>query len=110
MDALHVIEIKKLREKVTNILLTEGRVDEKYDLLVKEWHSTKNENVTLDKPNLNIYDQKFWWQCSKCNYEWQTTLYKRAIRGQGCPPCRGTNAAIVGYNDLLTTNPQLANE
>ncbi|WP_165497513.1 MULTISPECIES: zinc-ribbon domain-containing protein [Bacillus cereus group] len=101
---------KKLKEKVTNILLTEGRVDEKYDLLVKEWHSTKNEHVALDKPNLNIYDQKFWWQCSKCNYEWQTTVYKRAKRGQGCPPCRGTNAVIVGYNDLLTTNPQLVNE
>ncbi|USK82635.1 hypothetical protein LHV56_12475 [Peribacillus frigoritolerans] len=101
---------KKLREKVTNILLTEGRIDEKYALLVKEWHSTKNEDTTLDEPALNIYEKKFWWQCSVCHYEWQTTVSKRAIRGQGCPACRGKNAVIVGYNDLLTSNPQLAND
>ncbi|MCK2017951.1 zinc-ribbon domain-containing protein [Peribacillus frigoritolerans] len=101
---------KKLRKKVSNILLTEGRIDEKYALLVKEFHSTKNEDITLDEPTLNIYEKKLWWQCSKCHFEWQTTVYKRVKRGQGCPACRGKNAVIVGYNDLLTANPQLANE
>lgn len=108
-DCPACIKDKRIREKVTNVLLTNGRIDEKYILLVKEWDSFKNEDTTLDQPNLNVYEKKFWWKCSKCYYEWQTTVYKRAIRGQGCPACRGKNA-IVGHNDLLTTNPQLANE
>lgn len=104
------IRDKRLKEKVTNILLTDGRIDEKYSLLVKEWHFFKNEDTTLDQPNLNIYEKKFWWQCSDCQFEWQTTVYNRAIRGQGCPACRGKNTIYVGHNDLLTTNPQLAKE
>ncbi|GAE37610.1 zinc-ribbon domain-containing protein [Halalkalibacter akibai] len=101
---------KKLKEKVSNILLDQGKIDKKFALLVKEWHSIRNGDVKLDEPFLKSYDQKFWWQCSKCQYEWETTLYKRAKRGQGCPACNSKNTVIIGYNDLQTTNPQLANE
>lgn len=37
-------------------------------------------------------------------------MYKRAIRGQGCPACRSKNTVYAGHNDLQTTNPKHAKE
>ena len=54
--------------------------------LAKEWHPTKNGNLTP-------YDvtpgsgQKVWWKCSK-GHEWQTAIRNRARRGDGCLKCR----------------------
>ncbi len=78
-----------------------------YPELAKEWHPTKNKELTpIDVvPGSN---KKVWWQCSKGDdHVWQTSVAKRT-KGDGCPIC--SNRIIVKSNCLETLNPQLASE
>ena len=75
--------------------------------LAKEWHPTKNGDLTP-------YDvtggskNKVWWKCNKGDdHEWISTVSNRK-HGKGCPVC--TNQKIVLSNCLATTNPDLAKE
>ena len=77
--------------------------------LVAEWHPTKN--------NISPYDiskgstKKVWW-LGKCGHEWQASPNDRTHsthRLTGCPYCAG-NKILKGFNDLATTNSQLAAE
>ncbi len=72
--------------------------------LAREWHPTKNESLTpLD---VTAFSNRFvWWQCKE-GHEWRAMIYDRS-NGCGCPICSG-HRVLVGYNDLLTVNPNLA--
>lgn len=74
--------------------------------LAKEWHSTKNHNLT---PNdvLPSSNKKVWWICTK-GHEWQSIIGNRT-KERGCPYC-SNRKVLSGYNDLATTNPELAKE
>lgn len=54
--------------------------------------------------------KKYWWKCHKCSHLWQTTIYHRTIRNQGCQMCNGVNVVKPGINDLLTKCPDVAKE
>ena len=57
--------------------------------LVAQWHPTKNGGLT---PESQIYMNegcvRRWWRCSKCEYEWRTTVCARTVHGVSCPNCR----------------------
>lgn len=74
--------------------------------LTKEWHPTKNGNLKPDMifPNTN---KKAWW-LGKCGHEWEGIVNSRN-NGVGCPYCSG-NKILIGFNDLTTINPDLAEE
>ncbi len=78
---------------------------ETHKSLAKEWHSTRNENLT---PKDVAYgsELKVWWQC-KAGHEWQTTVNARTM-GRGCPYCSGQ--AVNKDNCLQTVNPALSKE
>lgn len=73
--------------------------------LTTEWHPTKNEEIT---PHDVTYsrNQKVWW-LGKCGHEWEATINSRNAQGTGCPYCSGRKA-LIGFNDMWTTNPDLA--
>lgn len=52
-------------------------------------------------------DSKQW----KCNqgHIWSSTVSNRTIRGDGCAVC-SSHKTLSGFNDLATTNPELAKE
>lgn len=52
--------------------------------LVKEWHPTKNGNLT-PKDVVPGTHKKIWWKCTK-NHEWIASIVKRT-NGGGCPLC-----------------------
>jgi hypothetical protein len=54
--------------------------------LVKEWHPTKNGNLT-PKNVTTKHDGKIWWLC-EVGHEWEATVKDR-IKGMGCPSCAG---------------------
>lgn len=56
-----------------------------YPDVAKEWHPTKNGNLTPDKITARN-SKKVWWLCSQCGHEWQTRVVHRA-NGHGCPVC-----------------------
>jgi len=54
--------------------------------LASEFHPLKNGCLKLSKlrPNSAF---KVWWQCKKCNNEWDAILANRTRLGAGCPEC-----------------------
>jgi hypothetical protein len=58
-----------------------------YPHLVKEWHPTKNGELT---PNDFTHGskKKVWWLCSK-NHNYEATFNSRTSRKTGCPYCSG---------------------
>ena len=51
--------------------------------------------------------ERLLWICSK-GHEWEATAVVRS-RGNGCPYC-SNRKVLLGFNDLATTNPELAKE
>ncbi len=85
--------------------------------ILKEWD--KNRNVGLSPDTVSYGSEKeVSWVCSKCKYEWQTTVNRRTTKKRtGCPKCskinqiektRKTKLSKVG--SLQENSPQLANE
>jgi hypothetical protein len=81
--------------------------------LASEWHPTKNGDLTPQEVKARS-GKKVWWKHlnGECvvpgGHEWEAVSASRAD-GVGCPAC--TNKTIVvGANDLMTTNPDIAAE
>lgn len=53
--------------------------------LAKEWHPTKNGNVTPSDV-LVSWDDEAWWKCSECGHEWSARIDLRC-KGGRCPAC-----------------------
>lgn len=75
------------------------------EYLLDDWDISKNklsaEEVTYAS------NKKYWWKCSN-NHEWEVSVYHRT-KGNGCPIC-SNKRLLIGYNDLLTNNPNVASE
>ena len=80
--------------------------------LIKEWHPTKNGNLTPYDfaPNSNKYA---WWVCSNCGYEWRSKIITRyKSKKLFCKKCnlkRAIRKPKLG-RDLKTLFPKIANE
>ena len=74
--------------------------------LAKEWHPTKNGNLT---PQMVVKGdgRKVWW-LGRCGHEWEATTSPR-VRGRGCPIC-ANKKILPGFNDLQSRNPELVKE
>lgn len=74
--------------------------------VAEEFHPYLNGDV---KPDAILASsmKKVWWQCRKNNtHNWQVAPYFRAVRGYGCPYCRGS--LVAKEKTLAVLNPQLA--
>lgn len=73
--------------------------------LAKQWHPTMNGELTPNDVTCgkNI---RVWWIC-ELEHEWENTINSRSYKNSGCPYCSGRNA-WKGFNDMWTTNPELA--
>ena len=74
--------------------------------IAKEWHPTKNGDLTPDKVR-NIDQIKVWW-LGPCGHEFYTQIYQRTKHGRGCPYC--SRRILSGFNDFQTKYPELAKE
>jgi len=75
-----------------------------YPELAKQWHPTKNRDLTPNQVPPGTH-RKAWWLCER-GHEWQAEIKSRTS-GNGCPIC--TNRKVVaGENDLATTHPEIA--
>ena len=98
-DNIAIENLREYAEKINSLLY-------KNPILAKEWNYERNgklkpENVTIGS------EKKVWWKCNK-GHEWQASIADRN-RGRGCPYC-SNRRILKGYNDLATTNPELAKE
>lgn len=62
--------------------------------LAKEWHPTKNGNLTPSNvfANANRY---VWWLCPKCGHEWKAKCSNRNVGKRGCPHCANSRSSSV---------------
>ena len=75
--------------------------------LAKQWHPTKNGNLSPYDVTLNS-QKKVWWKCPKGDdHEWDAIVADRN-NGIGCAVC--SNYKVVKSNCLATLNPELAKE
>ena len=49
-----------------------------------------------------------WWVCD-LGHEYDSVIYARAKKGSGCPYC-SNKKVLIGFNDLMTTHPEIARE
>lgn len=89
---------------------------EKRPELAKQWHPTKNGDLTPYDVTTGS-NSKVWWFLpyddpktgKHFDFEWQTSISSRTSMDLGCPYLSGRKICI-GFNDLVTTNPELAKE
>ena len=74
--------------------------------LMAEWDWERNSNFDPSQLTFGSH-QKVWWKCSN-GHKWQAKVQTRA-QGHGCPYC-SNRKLLSGYNDLFTTNTDLARE
>ena len=83
-----------------------------HDIAV-QWHPTKNGNLKPTQVTANS-NKKVWWLLpyndpntgKHFDFEWRASVADRN-NGNGCPYLSG-QAVWVGFNDLVTINPELA--
>ena len=76
--------------------------------LAKEWHPTKNGDLTPSDVVAGS-TKKAWWKCSKHEeHEWKAIISNRNKKA-GCPYC-SNQKLLHGFNDLATINPELSKE
>ena len=84
--------------------------------LAKEWHPVKNGDLLPEDVTAGS-SKTVWWHLPyddpltgmHFDFEWQAKISNRTLLKNGCPFLKN-KAVWRGYNDLATTNPQLAKE
>ncbi len=84
----------------------ENSIANLYPNLINEWNYEKNGTL-LPTMVTKGSEVEVWWKCEK-GHEWISQI-KNKIRGNGCPYCNNSKI-LIGYNDLMTTNPDLVKE
>ena len=103
------IEIDRSKESVYELIYQSeiaNSIEKLYPHLLKEWDYERNGEL---KPS-QVYSKskiKVWWKCEK-GHSWQAVVHTRA-NGTGCPICSGKKV-LVGFNDLGTIYPEIAEE
>ena len=74
--------------------------------LAKEWSSNNDRGPETITKAMGI---RAFWKCPECQGEYVSSPNNREVGDDSCPYCRN-DRALIGYNDLATTNPELALE
>lgn len=74
--------------------------------LASQWHPTKNGDL---KPHQIVCGntQKVWW-IGECGHEWEANTHNRVYGKTTCPYCIHNPKVLIGFNDLWTTHPHIA--
>lgn len=81
-----------------------GSLAENMPELAKQWHPTKNGDLTPNDVTVGRF-KPVWWLCDICKYEWEASPANRK-KGVGCPHCAG-RVAKPGLDDLVTVYPDI---
>ncbi len=80
---------------------------EKNPALAAQWDYEKNGDLRPEDFTGGS-NRKVWWRCEK-GHSWLAQIKKRFTYSRGCPYCSGSKV-WPGFNDLVTTHPQIAAE
>ena len=94
-----------------------------YPELARQWHSTKNGNLKPEDVHMGAHLRVWWYlpydipmdykieflRGKHFDFEWCARVNDRVNYNTGCPFLAGKNV-LKGFNDLQTTNPELAKQ
>ena len=83
----------------------DSSLEKLYPELAKEWHPTKNGKITPDLVVAETHDN-YYWICRN-GHTYKASPKNRIRMKSGCPYCAGKKV-LKGFNDLETTNPEIA--
>ncbi len=76
--------------------------------LMEEWDWEKNSLLGISPDAITLGSNRIvWWKCNH-GHQWEMRTTQRT-RGQGCPYC-SNRRVLPGYNDLMSTHPEIAAE
>lgn len=75
--------------------------------IAAEWDYARNIGLDLQDITAKTKKHAHWVCGSDRKHQWETTVNARCIGGSGCPYCSG-HKLLVGFNDLVTTHPEIA--
>jgi hypothetical protein len=85
----------------------------KYPEIAKQWHPTKNGNVSPNQITACSGDE-YWWLCPKkcpqgCEHAYKMIVSNK-VKGQGCPftGCCASSKRFCIHTSLETTHPEIA--
>ena len=78
-----------------------------YPDIAAEWHPIKNGDLKPCHVTCGSY-KKVWW-LGKCGHEWCVNVGSRVRQRSGCPVC-DNKYVIEGFNDLSSSDPEIARE
>ena len=89
------------------IIVGENDLGTTHKELVEEWDFEKNIDIS---PQTFVAgsNKSVWWRCNK-GHSWKAVISSRALNGNGCPYC-SNRKVLGGYNDLLSTDPEIVVE
>jgi len=90
----------------TSIVLKDNAMLNYRPELFEEWDFEKNDELGLDIYKVTKGSSKKVWWIGRCGHKWDSMVSNR-VKGSNCPYCAGIKFK-VGYNDMWTTNPELA--
>lgn len=73
--------------------------------LASQWHPTRNGDLTPHDVTGGS-NKKVWW-LGECGHEWEAIINSRTSGENNCPYC-SNRRVLRGFNDMWTTNPELA--
>ena len=82
-------------------------------VIASQWNYEKNGDLLPTMVTVSS-GKNVWWKCEK-GHEWEAVIASRTkiqpkhYKFAGCPVC-ANKKVLIGYNDLLTTNPDIAAE
>lgn len=74
--------------------------------LVAQWHPVLNGGLLASEASSGSA-KKAWW-LGDCGHAWEAAP-KTRLKGNGCPFC-SNRAVLAGFNDLATTQPEIATQ
>lgn len=85
---------------------------ESYPEVAKEWHPTKNGDLTPDKVSAGM-TKRVWWLCPNtcpegCPHEWPAYLSNRCKGQYGCPFCSHLTKKVCIHTSIVGTHPEVA--
>jgi len=95
----------EIRSYMTKI---ERSLAEEHPSIAKEWHPTKNGDLTPDKVKSHS-EIRVWWLCPTCSHEYQTTVAHRT-EGTGCPKCGIRKSAVSRGRQVAMLDPNTGEE
>lgn len=93
---------KRIQKFKATVLAKRGSLGSNYPEIAKQWHPTKNGEITpFDVTDHN--GEKYWWLCEVCGHEWESTVAHRTD-GRECPICSKRKIAILCQDRAAETN------